>query len=229
LHAVGSECVSPKKPTRVSLRKGKYPKYLDDSILVSLRKRTRITAPSSSCSPPHKQAGKGNTKPSPSTAPADSKKPSGEVGKKRNSRKDGSSQSPDEKKDDKHHKRRKVNGSSDESSSAIKDTWKCAFCGFGNNAKSLGYLFGPYEINCTKDGIKEVWMHSVCAMWAPSVCLVRDELKNLQEVIEAGKSIVCSSCKLPGATLSCHLHSCKRPFHYPCAFEKGNASDYSAD
>ena len=43
-------------------------------------------------------------------------------------------------------KRRRLSRRSDESSSSLKN-WKCAFCGFGNNEKFLGYLFGPYSCN----------------------------------------------------------------------------------
>ena len=43
-------------------------------------------------------------------------------------------------------KRRRLSRRSDESSSSLKN-WKCAFCGFGNNERFLGYLFGPYSCN----------------------------------------------------------------------------------
>lgn len=38
--------------------------------------------------------------------------------------------------------------------------------------------------------IAELWVHSVCAIWAPGVCLVGAELKGLKEAMEEGNKMV---------------------------------------
>lgn len=130
-------------------------------------------------------------------------------------------------------KRRRLSRRSDESSSSLKN-WKCAFCGFGNNEKFLGYLFGPYScnVNVEEDGDndedkekemedeKDLWMHALCAYWTPGVCLVGNEVKGLGDALTMGRKKTCQCCKSLGATLCCAVHTCKTTFHYPCAVEE---------
>ena len=36
----------------------------------------------------------------------------------------------------------------------------------------------------------ETWVHCLCAIWTPGVCLVGSEVKGLEEAIEEGKTMV---------------------------------------
>ncbi|XP_019853310.1 PREDICTED: PHD finger protein 6-like [Amphimedon queenslandica] len=97
--------------------------------------------------------------------------------------------------------------------------WSCALCNLGNNASELSYLYGP--LNNVNNRTEDVWTHWKCAVWASGVYFDGDELKGLSEAIEEGQSLVCCKCNKSGATIICHLHSCKRPYHYPCALQEG--------
>ncbi|XP_011408679.2 PREDICTED: uncharacterized threonine-rich GPI-anchored glycoprotein PJ4664.02-like [Amphimedon queenslandica] len=126
----------------------------------------------------------------------------------------GDSQSSDERRP----KKRRGVVSDDVRPPNIVD-WSCALCNLGNNASELSYLYGP--LNNVNNRTEDVWTHWKCAVWASGVYFDGDELKGLSEAIEEGQSLVCCKCNKSGATIICHLHSCKRPYHYPCAVQEG--------
>lgn len=84
----------------------------------------------------------------------------------------------------------------------------CAFCHQRGGAMNLGFLYGPYkfdpvsvtnddQINTNKDAKestgdhqRELWVHEDCAVWAPGVCLVGDQLIGLHEAVADGDKMV---------------------------------------
>ena len=81
----------------------------------------------------------------------------------------------------------------------------CAFCHQRGGAMNLGFLYGPYKFDpvsiingvpidankeSTKEHQREVWVHEDCAVWAPGVCLVGDQLIGLQEAVADGDKMV---------------------------------------
>ena len=80
----------------------------------------------------------------------------------------------------------------------------CAFCHQRDGARNLGFLYGPYKFNpvsinghqidtskdSTRNHPKEIWIHEDCAVWAPGVCLVGDQLIGLQEAVADGDNTV---------------------------------------
>ena len=81
----------------------------------------------------------------------------------------------------------------------------CAFCHQRGGAMNLGFLYGPYKFDpvsvvngipidankgSTKDNQRELWVHEDCAVWAPGVCLVGDQLIGLGEAVADGDNMV---------------------------------------
>lgn len=80
----------------------------------------------------------------------------------------------------------------------------CAFCYQRGGAKNLGFLYGPYKFSSTfingheidnnktstRDHQEELWVHEDCAVWAPGVCLVGDQLIGLQQAVVDGDNMV---------------------------------------
>ena len=76
-----------------------------------------------------------------------------------------------------------------------EDEWKCALCERGTNVLNLGVLFGPYsmEATCqeeTDSSATELWVHDVCAIWSPGVCLIGQKLIGLKEAFQESKNMV---------------------------------------
>lgn len=103
------------------------------------------------------------------------------------------------------HQRPQLYGMSQE---CTCDDLLCAFCHQRGGAMNLGFLYGPYKfdpvsipsddhIDANKDSIRdhqrELWVHEDCAVWAPGVCLVGDQLIGLQEAIVDGDHMVPTS------------------------------------
>ena len=103
------------------------------------------------------------------------------------------------------HQRPQLHGMSQEHTS---DDLLCAFCHQRGGAMNLGFLYGPYMFDpvsitnndhidankdSTRDHQRELWVHEDCAVWAPGVCLVGDQLIGLQEAIVDGDHMVPTS------------------------------------
>lgn len=76
----------------------------------------------------------------------------------------------------------------------------CAFCHKRGGAMNLGFLYGPYKFDLengnqidkesSRGHQRELWVHEDCAVWAPGVCLVGDQLIGLQEAVADGDNMV---------------------------------------
>lgn len=64
---------------------------------------------------------------------------------------------------------------------------------------------------------KHVMVHHECAEWAPEVYWTSDDkVVNLDTAYTRGRRMRCSACDTRGATIGCHVDSCRRIFHYRC-------------
>lgn len=86
------------------------------------------------------------------------------------------------------------------------NSWVCVFCKRSPHFKKLGDLFGPYELNLTRQDktanqdalpstsngnsnisnegkTTEVWFHEDCIIWSNNIYLAGNRLRNLEEVI----------------------------------------------
>ncbi|CAK9277059.1 unnamed protein product [Sphagnum jensenii] len=87
----------------------------------------------------------------------------------------------------------------------------CAFCKLPGDSKEAGPMI-MYE-----DGPRQVYVHKLCAEWAPEVYFEGDKICNLSSEVTRGQKIKCSSCGKKGAALGCCIARCHKSFHYSCA------------
>lgn len=72
---------------------------------------------------------------------------------------------------------------------------------------------------------KEFWVHEDCAVWSQGVCLIGQQLHGLQDAVQDAFEMLCSKCKIQGASLTCLVKECTEQFHYICAIDKGCEMD----
>ncbi|KAK9821807.1 hypothetical protein WJX81_008248 [Elliptochloris bilobata] len=110
----------------------------------------------------------------------------------------------------------------------------CAMCHKGEepdaerhptvHRRAAGHL-GPlrvYRVNA----ISTAWVHSQCAAWSPEVYINdHGQLEPLADAVRRGRMLKCKICGTKGATLGCHVKSCRSSFHLHCARESGAALD----
>ncbi|CAK9233632.1 unnamed protein product [Sphagnum troendelagicum] len=87
----------------------------------------------------------------------------------------------------------------------------CAFCKLPGDSKEAGPMI-MYQ-----DGQRQVYVHKLCAEWAPEVYFEGDKICNLSSEVTRGQKIKCSSCGKKGAALGCCIARCHKSFHYSCA------------
>jgi len=65
---------------------------------------------------------------------------------------------------------------------------------------------------------KSVYVHHVCAMWAPEVYHdpETDELRYVMSAYLRSRGLTCSVCGENGASVGCYVPECERAFHYCC-------------
>lgn len=68
---------------------------------------------------------------------------------------------------------------------------------------------------------KEIWVHETCAVWTQGVYLGGNRVHGLQEAIAEAANLVCSKCKMAGASVGCIMRACTEKYHFICAVEKG--------
>lgn len=68
---------------------------------------------------------------------------------------------------------------------------------------------------------KEIWVHETCAVWTQGVYLGGNRVHGLQEAIAEAANLVCSKCKMAGASVGCISRACSEKYHFLCAVEKG--------
>ncbi|MCL7040029.1 hypothetical protein MKW94_029284 [Papaver nudicaule] len=87
--------------------------------------------------------------------------------------------------------------------------------GFVDEPGWLGRLLGPIN---DRFGIAGVWVHQNCAVWSPEVYFAGlGCLKNVKAALCRGRSLKCSRCGRPGATIGCRVDRCPKTYHLPCA------------
>lgn len=67
----------------------------------------------------------------------------------------------------------------------------------------------------------EFWIHEDCALWSHGVCLNGQRIHGLEDAVKEASVMICSKCKLRGATLGCLNKGCTEQYHYICAADKG--------
>eukprot|EP01018_Ginkgo_biloba_P015729 Gb_11471 [translate_table: standard] len=96
--------------------------------------------------------------------------------------------------------------------------------GFGDEAGWLGHLLGPLS---DRFGIAGVWVHRQCAVWSPEVYFSGVGcLKNVRAALSRGRSLKCSRCGRPGATIGCRVDRCPRTYHLACGRAEGCVFDH---
>jgi hypothetical protein len=92
--------------------------------------------------------------------------------------------------------------------------------GFGAQKGWLGRLLGPLSEHV---GVVGAWVHENCAIWSPEVYFSGvGRLKNVKAAVRRGRSLRCSLCNLPGATIGCRVDRCPQNYHLPCARSEGS-------
>ncbi|KAJ3670618.1 hypothetical protein LUZ60_008044 [Juncus effusus] len=90
-----------------------------------------------------------------------------------------------------------------------------ALDGFGSEPGWLGRLLGPIR---DRIGIARIWVHQNCAVWSPEVYFAGPGyLKSIRAALYRGKSLKCSRCGRPGATIGCRVDRCPKTYHLPCS------------
>ncbi|XP_074311123.1 uncharacterized protein LOC141646995 [Silene latifolia] len=96
--------------------------------------------------------------------------------------------------------------------------------GFGDESGWLGKLLGPVN---DRLGIARIWVHQHCAVWSPEVYFASVGcLKNIRSALCRGRTLKCTRCGRPGATLGCRVDRCPRTYHLPCARASGCNFDH---
>ncbi|CAN8269314.1 unnamed protein product [Cochlearia groenlandica] len=96
--------------------------------------------------------------------------------------------------------------------------------GFGDDPGWLGRLLGPIN---DRYGISGTWVHQNCAVWSPEVYFAGvGRLKSIRAALCRGKSLKCTRCARPGATIGCRVDRCPRTYHLPCARANGCIFDH---
>ncbi|CAN6810720.1 unnamed protein product [Brassica oleracea] len=96
--------------------------------------------------------------------------------------------------------------------------------GFGDEPGWLGRLLGPIN---DRYGISGTWVHQHCAVWSPEVYFAGvGRLKNIRAALCRGRSLKCTRCERPGATIGCRVDRCPRTYHLPCARANGCIFDH---
>ncbi|KAL1202453.1 ATPase family AAA domain-containing protein [Cardamine amara subsp. amara] len=96
--------------------------------------------------------------------------------------------------------------------------------GFGDDPGWLGRLLGPIN---DRYGISGTWVHQNCAVWSPEVYFAGVGcLKNIRAALFRGRSLKCTRCARPGATIGCRVDRCPRTYHLPCARANGCIFDH---
>ncbi|WZY83842.1 hypothetical protein YC2023_030226 [Brassica napus] len=88
--------------------------------------------------------------------------------------------------------------------------------GFGDEPGWLGRLLGPIN---DRYGISGTWVHQHCAVWSPEVYFAGvGRLKNIRAALCRGRSLKCTRCERPGATIGCRVDRCPRTYHLVCYY-----------
>ena len=97
-------------------------------------------------------------------------------------------------------------------------SWKCSLCHLGSNVKSLGILYGPYDLGVVNP---EAWFHEDCVVWSTNVHVIGTRIVNLRTLVEDALKTSCTWCGSTGATIGCFIKHCTHypSIHYPCARE----------
>jgi len=85
-------------------------------------------------------------------------------------------------------------------------------------------LLGPFEgRSMLGRGNKRLWVHEVCALWAPEVYRDPDTkaMVGIHKAYVRGQRLRCSECSRFGATVGCYVPSCDEVFHYLCVMAGG--------
>ncbi|XP_010535073.1 PREDICTED: uncharacterized protein LOC104810458 [Tarenaya hassleriana] len=112
----------------------------------------------------------------------------------------------------------------DSGSSTSEDSNYDIWDGFGEDPGWLGRLLGPI---IDRYGIAGTWVHLHCAVWSPEVYFAGlGRLKNVRAALCRGRSLKCTRCGRPGATIGCRVDRCPRTYHLPCARANGCIFDH---
>jgi len=99
------------------------------------------------------------------------------------------------------------------------DDPKCDFCPVVNrNGGTLpSMMLGPF----TKGNMrKSVYVHHICAMWAPEVFHDPDtnELTSVTSAYYRSRGLECTVCGTNGATVGCYVALCRNVYHFYCLY-----------
>ncbi|CAG9541057.1 unnamed protein product [Cercopithifilaria johnstoni] len=118
----------------------------------------------------------------------------------------------------------------------IATRWKCALCQQRTLRSFLGDLFGPYfirlngnhwpthlakkpqKINEQTEIYCDIWLHGPCAVTAPGIYLVGNQLEGLETKINTFWTQHCAVCNKEGAA----IENRGKYYHFPCAVQKGS-------
>jgi PHD-like zinc-binding domain len=97
---------------------------------------------------------------------------------------------------------------------------RCAFCHNGHS--ELTPLPGPIlGLHPLVVGTTRVFVHDECAQRSPQVYEHAGEWWNIAVEVKRGRGIQCAGCGAKGATVGCHVRSCKKSYHCACAVATG--------
>jgi PHD-like zinc-binding domain len=97
---------------------------------------------------------------------------------------------------------------------------RCAFCHNGHS--DVSPLPGPVlGLHPLVVGTTRVYVHDECAQRSPQVYEHAGQWWNIAVEVKRGRGIQCVGCGAKGATVGCHVRSCKKSYHCACAVATG--------
>jgi len=89
------------------------------------------------------------------------------------------------------------------------DSRTCALCKQRGDCVDAGRLV-PIP------GDKNSWVHLNCARWSSEVFEVDRSMVRVRNAVVRSRTLRCSKCNLPGATMGCCAQSCRTNYHFRC-------------
>ncbi|KAG5892854.1 hypothetical protein JTB14_022175 [Gonioctena quinquepunctata] len=94
----------------------------------------------------------------------------------------------------------------------------------GKKSKRKHFDEGPLDgeldiyLGITETGKNyEVWGHEDCIVWSPGIYLIGPKIAGLEEAVWTSCNVMCRSCNLKGANISCLRRGCSNVMHLCCA------------
>lgn len=94
------------------------------------------------------------------------------------------------------------------------DSRACALCKRRGDCVDAGRLVPTHDD-------KNSWVHLNCARWSSEVYEVDRSIVKVRNAIARSRTLRCSKCNLPGATMGCCAQSCRTNYHFRCGAMDG--------